>query len=399
MGFKTGGAARGASAGSAFGPWGALAGGVLGGFMGGDSSTPPTPPTMANPLRPGAVTGQYGQSYIDPVTGQITYAGTSGNRSGTSLLNSNLQSQLMGYGGTGNDIANQIAQQRAKIASISGAGNNFGFGGQAGNTDPSQPYNFSSAIGNMMMNDVSGPGSSAQQAYRANQNNQLAQYAGNKTAQQAQLADAQAYLATLENAQKQASGPNQMLDYLNHGPDQANTLQQQVMTQYQNAQKANQLAMAKRGMGTSTMNELTEGQNMRDLGLGISGAQIAAGQSNFNNRKAMLDYLSGQNAQDLSAEGMRGGLYNQQMAQGQGLGMQMSNNQSAADAANAGLQWQGQNAQYQAGQANQANINNNIGSLGSGLGQYQSNQAMQQWLNNQRNMGGSTNLTGRGDGL
>ena len=108
----------------------------------------------------------------------------------------------------------------------------------------------------------------------------------------------------------------------------------------------------------------------------ILGAQVQAGQQNFANRQAMLNYLSGQNAQDLSAEPSRGGLYNQQMGMGSATGQNWANNLTQQNVAQNAMNFQGQMAGYNADMANQAKTQNALGSLGSmaGLG-------MANWLN------------------
>ena len=392
MGFNTSGAASGAAAGSSFGPWGALAGGVMGGFLGsGDAPQAPPPPVLSDPRTPGAVTGQYGSSYIDPITGQITYNSSAGNLSKTSLLNHDLQSRLMGYGGS-NEIDQLIKQQQAKILGLTP------WEASAGGTpwiegDPNgpQPKDFGLSQFDTSGHDLLGGRFDAKkQAAFDSYQNALKTFRSNNNAKSGALGQEQAYLQTLLDAKAKSGQPNSVLDYLNHGPDNANYLQGQVTQQYKNAQLANQQAMAARGMGSSSMNEIGGAANNQNLALGILGAQNQAGQQNFANRNTMLNYLTGQNAADTSAEAMRAGLNNQQMAQGQGIGMGLSQNQTSKDAAQAGLNWQGSMANFNGQQAqyaqNQNNFNSGMGALGQGLGQYQGNQAMKNWLDGQNKM-------------
>lgn len=78
----------------------------------------------------------------------------------------------------------------------------------------------------------------------------------------------------------------------------------------------------------------------------------------FHSNLEGLGYLSGQNAQSLQAELGRGSQYTQQVGQGQGVGMTMGGAQTAQQTAQAGLNFQAQNAQYQnAIQQSQANQN------------------------------------------
>jgi len=405
MGFSGQGAASGAAAGSAFGPWGAAIGGVAGGLFG-DSSSSSTPaaPVLANPTTPGAVVGQYGNSYIDPVTGQITYNSSAGNLSQTSLLNQNLQSQLMGYGGTGNSIAQQIAQQQAQLSNLQnpqglgpysaysglgGLGNNS-MGTNPGSSPMPKLSDFYPPGTNMQAISMGGFSKGQTDAAAQNYANALKTWQGNQAAQNAQISSLQNNLQTLQGAQSQLGDSNPILDYLNHGPDQANYLQQETTKQFQNAQLANQNQNSARGMGSSSMQEIGTAGNDQNLALGILGAQNQAGQQNFANRNTMLNYLSGQNAQDLSAEQMRGSLNNQQMAQGQGVGQNMSNMTTQQNAAQAGLNFQGNMAGYNANQtnniANQNGISSAAGIVGNSLGQSNTANAMQNWLNGQNNM-------------
>jgi hypothetical protein len=410
MGFSTSGAMSGAAAGSSFSPWGAGIGALAGGFFGGGSSAgaPPPPPKIADPKTPGSVIGQYGSSYIDPVTGQVNYGGTSGNLSKTSLLNQNLQSQLMGYGGNQDQINGLIKQQQQKLSGyqptqtssfgnmITGMGQGFNGGAWQGSGVPGalhslQPGGTYDALTQDRLTQLAPFGiMGSNEADNTTYRNMLGTLQSNDQAKNAQSLDAQNYLDTLNAAKQQAGEPNPILSYLNHGPDNLNYLQGNVQKQFQNAELANRAQNAARGMGNSSMSEIGGAANAQNLALGIQGAQSAAGQQNFNNRNTMLNYLSGQNAQDLQAEGMRGGLNMQQMGQGQNVGLQMANAQTSKDAAQAGLNFQGSMAGFNANQANnmqnQNNFNSAMGAVGNAAGQYNSNQMMQNWLNNQNNM-------------
>ena len=362
MGFNTAGAASGAAAGSSFGPWGAAIGGLAGGLMGG-SGSPPSAPQLPAYRTPGAVTGTYGSSYIDPVTGQVSYNSNAQQASSTSLMNQNLQSQLMGYGGTSGNLDSLINQYRAKVGTP---------GSATATGTTGSPFAFDAS-----QFTLPGGGFSPQQQTQQS----------NQAALATQKASDQAYLDQLLQTKAQMGQSNPILDYLNHGPDNLNYVQGNVTNQFKNAQLANQNANAARGMGSSSMSEIGNAANAQNLALGIQGAQSQAGQQNFANRNTMLNYLSGQNAQDLSAEQMRGNLYNQQMGMGQGVSQNLSNAIASQNAAQAGLNFQGNMAQFNANQANTAQTNNSLGSLGSALGNYNgqqnTNNLMQQWLNNQ----------------
>ena len=398
MGFNTSGAASGAAAGSSFGPWGAAIGGLAGGFLSPDNQAVqlPTPPTLASPVTPGAVSGQYGQSYIDPVTGKVTYTSSTGNLSSTSLGNQDLQSKLMGYGGTNYDQL--IAQQQAKINSLSPA---RGWAAYGPSTSPGsgvpipQLKDFFPQGVDPMFNTLS---KDKLDAINQNYQNAMKTYQGNADSSNAALIDANNYLDTLNQAKSQAAKPNAMLDYLDHGPDNANYLQGEVTKQFQNAQLANQNANASRGMGSSSMSEIGNAGNAQNLALGILGAQNQAGQQNYTNRNTMLNYLSGQNQQDLSAEQMRGSLNNQQMGQGQQVGMNQSGLQTQQGVAQAGLNWQGSmanaNQQQTQNMQNQNNFGSAMGALGNAAGQYNSSQQMQNWLNNQNQVNGTPGSAG-----
>lgn len=436
MPFSTGGAlsgaASGASAGSAFGPWGAAIGGgvglLAGGLSGGSSGPAPLPPTMATPVTPGAVSGTYGGSYINPITGQITYSSTANMPSATSLYNQNLMSQLMGYGGTGQDISRQVAAQQATLDRLKAQGVGTAslgdyiakdsgwidpktggvidytqFINKRGADNPLWTEFMRATGGNFGSNnpDISfsnwAKADYARNVAPAEQSLKQAQQTlqGNQATYDAQLAAEQQKLAALQDYQTQMGGAsasaaqNPILSYLNNGPDQSNYLQNQMTTQYKNAQLANQQSMAKRGMGSSAMSEMGSVGNRLGLAQGIQGAQIQAGQQNLNNRLSMLGYLSGQNAQDLSAETSRGGLYNQQMGMGQGVAQNMAGALTNQQAANAGMGWQGAMAGFNANQAQGVANQNAWGSAANALGANANN--ISNWLNNQRGIASTPN--------
>ena len=58
-------------------------------------------PTLAAPITPGAVSGTYGSSYVDPVTGRVVYASNTTAPNLQTYQDQNTYNQLMGYGGGG----------------------------------------------------------------------------------------------------------------------------------------------------------------------------------------------------------------------------------------------------------------------------------------------------------
>ena len=127
MGFNSkgamAGAASGASAGAAFGPWGAAIGGVAGAAMGGFG--PDGKPVQSNvpvpqPQGPGGVRTSWGSgSYVDPLTGQVTYTsgqGAAGAGSVDRLRNQMLMDYIMGGGDSvGTDLKARIAEATARL--------------------------------------------------------------------------------------------------------------------------------------------------------------------------------------------------------------------------------------------------------------------------------------------
>ena len=431
MPFNTGGAlsgaASGAAAGSSFGPWGAAIGGGIGllsgGLSGGSSGPAPLPPTMAAPATPGAVTGTYGGSYINPITGQVTYASNTAMPSSTSMYNQNLMSQLMGYGGTGQDISRQVAAQQATLDRLKAQGVGKASLGDyiskdsgwidpktGGVVDYQQFINKRGADNPLWTEFMRATGGNfgssnpdisfsnwAKADYQRNVapaveslHNAEKTLQGNQAAYDQQLAGEQQKLASLQDYQSQMGGAsasaaqNPLLAYLNNGPDQSNYLQNQMTTQYKNAELANQQGMAKRGMGSSAMSEIGSAGNRLGLAQGIQGAQIQAGQQNLGNRMTMLNYLSGQNAQEQQNQLGKENSYNQQMGMGQGVAQNMAGAITNQQAANAGMGWQGQMAGFNANQAQGMANQNAWGSTVNALGANANN--ISTWLKEQNDM-------------
>ena len=193
-----------------------------------------------------------------------------------------------------------------------------------------------------------------------------------------------------------------MLSYLQHGPNQADYISQQVTDQYKNAQNLTNQQNAARGMGSSSMSELAQGANRNALAQGILGAQVTGGQNNFNNLTTALNLLSGNKNAANATQATNTGLYNQQMAQGQGVGLNLSNQQTQQQAAQAGLNMNAQQANTNSTLAqnaqNQNSLSSGFGAVGNAYGTYNNNQAMQNWLNGQNKVNGvgtSNDMTGQ----
>ncbi len=417
------GSGLGTAAGAFFGPVGAGVGGALGGMVGSafdKAPSAPLPPQLGAPATPGAVSGTYGGSYINPVTGQIVYASNANMPSSTQMYNQDLMSRLMGYGGGGQDLTRQIAAQQGTLDRLKsqGAGavklTDYVDPAWVSKDDPNKVINWQDYINkrgadnplwDLFMGSTNGNYGSknpdisfsnwAKDTYNKFLAPKLESYKkaadvakGNEAVYNQQYADEQQKLATLQDYQTQmgsaseAASKNPILSYLNNGPDQSNYLQHQMTQQYKNAELANQQSMAKRGMGSSAMSEIGGAGNRLGLAQGIAGAQIQAGQQNYNNRLSMLGYLSGQNAQNVQTELGRGGLNNSQMGMGQGVGQNMASATTNQQAANQGMGWQGQMAGFNANQA-QGIANQNVwGSAANALGANANN--ISNWLKNQR---------------
>jgi hypothetical protein len=224
---------------------------------------------------------------------------------------------------------------------------------------------------------------------------------GNEAVYNQQMAAEQQKLDQLKNIQTQvgASGgtANPMLSYLEHGPNQANYISQQVTDQYNNANRLQDAQLAARGMGSSSMSEIGGANNANMLAQGILGAQVAGATNNYNDRLKMLQFLQGNKAQANQQENSQMGLYNQQMGMGQGVAQNQASALDSKNAAQIGLNLQTNQANLNASQANQAQQNNAWGSVGSAMGNYSSNNAMKNWLNGQNSMNqtyGSSYSTG-----
>lgn len=428
------GAASGAAAGTAIMPgWGtaigAVAGGVMGGLSGGDSK-PPTPPQLEGYPTIGAVQGTYGGSYVDPVTGRVVYSSNTTAPNLQSYQDQNTYNQIMGYGGGGTDLANQIASQQKTLDALKAQGpggvkitdfvdpNWVGADGKIldyqnfinkrGTDNPLWQEFMSATGGNYGSSnpDISF-GKWAKDAYQRNITPQKATFekaqktsAGNQPVFDQQVRDAESQLKSLQDIQTQVYGTggtgsgdsqnNPMLSYLQHGPNQADLISRQVTDQYNNAMTASDAANAHRGMGASSMSELAHAQGANQLAQGILGAQVTGGQNNFNNSMAMMNMLTGNKAQAQGNQNATTGLYNQQMGMGQGVATNAANMTAQQNAAQAGMNLQSGMAQYNASQtqsmANQNALNSGAQAIGNAYGTYNSNQAMKDWLANQNNL-------------
>ena len=389
-------------------------------------------PTLNAPITPGAVSGTYGSSYIDPVTGRVTYASNTTAPNLQTYQDQNTYNQLMGYGGGGTDLNNQISSAQQTLAALQAQGPGSAklsdyipadWIGSDGNViDPSSLTNKRGAdnpLWTEFMNATGGNygsknqdisfGKWAKDAYNRNIAPKLTDFqnaqktiTGNTTAYNQQVQAAQDQLNSLKNIQTQVYGTNgtgtsqtnPMLSYLQNGPNQANYISQQVTDQYKNAQNLTNAQNAARGMGSSSMSELAQGQNQNQLAQGILGAQVTGGQNNFNNTTAMLNLLSGNKNAANATQATNTGLYNQQMSMGQGVGQNMSNQATQQQTAQTGLNMNAQQANTNSQIASNAALSNGLnsaaGALGSGLATSNTNNMMQQWLNNQNTVNNGT---------
>lgn len=114
----------------------------------------------------------------------------------------------------------------------------------------------------------------------------------------------------------------------------------------------------------------TNAQETQDWSRSLQGDQYnrANAQTNYNNTLAGLNYTTGQNQLALAQQTGLGSLYNQQLGMGQGVGTQISGATTAQQTAQAGLNWQQQNAQYQGGIQQRQAESQSIGQLGRALG-------------------------------
>jgi len=387
-------------------------------------------PTLTAPVTPGAVSGTYGGSYIDPVTGQVTYASNTTAPQLQTYQDQNTYNQLMGYGGGATDLNNQISSAQQTLAALQKQGPGSAklsdyvpsaWIGSDGNViDPSTLTNKEGAANPLwttFMNATGGNYGSknvdisfskwAKDAYNRNIQPALTNYqnaqktiTGNTNVYNQQVQSAQNQLAQLQNIQQSVYGgsgtgsggnaSNPMLSYLQNGPNQANYISQQVTDQYKNAQNLANQQNAQRGMGSSSMSELAQGQNQNQLAQGILGAQVTGGQTNFNNLTTALNTLSGNKNAANATQATNTGLYNQQMAQGQGVGQNISGQQTQQQTAQTGLNMNANQANTNSQLASNATTNNALSSIGGIIGntagQYNTSNAMQNWLNNQNSV-------------
>jgi hypothetical protein len=393
-------------------------------------------PTLTAPTTPGAVSGTYGGAYVDPVTGRVTYASNTTAPNLQTYQDQNTYNQLMGYGGGGTDLANQIASQQKTLDALKAQGAGSAklsdylgpewIGSDGKVIDYTQYINKEGSANPLWASFMASTGGQygsknpdisfgkwAKDTYSRDVQPALTNYqnaqktiTGNTSVYNQQVQSAQDQLDSLKNIQTQVYGANgtgtgtsqtnPMLSYLQNGPNQANYISQQVTDQYKNAQNLTNAQNASRGMGSSSMSELAQGQNNNQLAQGILGAQVTGGQNNFNNTTAMLNLLSGNKNAANATQATNTGLYNQQMGLGQGVGQNMSNQTTQQQAAQTGLNMNANQANTNSQLAQNASTTNALtglaGTAGNAVASSNNNTAMLNWLNNQNSMksGGSS---------
>lgn len=361
MPFSGSGAAAGAAAGSAFGPWGTVIGGVAGGFMGGQgqSATPPAPVYMP-PVGtiPGGSNG-YGGYYVDPATGNMTQYNYNSPTSSADLQNQMLMSALNGQQVTGdgsqegNSYASTMAQMQAQLAALNAATRPPDYTQMYMKymQDPQGP-----AVGGMKLAQA---WQQANETYKAN----FAQLNQQRAALQQNIDN----LSKSQQAITQA-GPgggtqnNPMLQFLGQG--KYNNISNTINQNADNANLAQQQSLASRGLGASSLSDLTNRQSALDRGTALGSALQNVGQQDFNSRLGMLQYLQGANQQSFNnnLSSNQASLSGNQL--GMGIGQNFTNANDQRNATNTGLT----NAFNMAGYNNQL-MNQNYNMQGySGLG-------------------------------
>lgn len=322
MGFNTAGAAQGAAAGASFGPWGAAIGGIAGGFMGGDT---PSAVQVGPPQAVGGAYTPYGTTIQDPNTGAVYQFGNEAGMSPTELYNQALMAQLMGQTPTGAGSQGGTSYQDARA-------------------------------------NILAQMSAADQAVHGPRSLEAANLQKDRL---------QAELAQLDAANKNAGSAasnNPMLQYLSQG--KYNNIADIVNLNANSGALEAQQALANRGLGASSLSDMTNRQEALQRGVQLGNTLQQVGQQDMSSRLAMLQALQGQNSSinqnRLANAGM--GLGMGQFAGG--LSQNFANASMGINATNAGLQnannWAGYNANQQmmSGLAGIAG-NSNWGSHGS----------------------------------
>lgn len=365
MPFSGQGAAAGAAAGSAFGPWGTVIGGVAGGFMGGQnqSAAPPAPVYMPPASTIPGGSNAYGGYYVNPTTGNMTQYNYNSPTSGTDLQNQMLMAALNGQQVTGagsqeeGSYASALAQMQAQLSALNAA---------------TKPPNYAEMY-QKYMQDPQGPQVGAQKLAQAwQQANQT--YKANFAQLDQQRAALQQNIDNLNKSHQAISnaGPgggtenNPMLQFLSQG--KYNNISNTINQNANNASLAQQQALSSRGLGASSLSDLTSRQSALDRGTALGSALQNVGQQDFNSRLGMLQYLQGANQQSFNNNlaSNQASLAGNQLSAG--IGQNYANAQDQRNATNTGLT----NAYNMAGYNNQLmNQNYNaqgLSSLGSALG-------------------------------
>lgn len=360
MPFSGQGAAAGAAAGSAFGPWGTVIGGVAGGFMGGQGqSAAPPAPVYVPPVStiPGG-SNAYGGYTVDPSTGQMVQYNYNTPLSTSDYQNQMLMSALNGQQVTGagsqseGSYASALAQLQGQLQQLNQASqppDHTAFyathGGYQGNPNVEQEY---------------------VNAYRQWQQNSKQTLAQRDAVQQ--------NLANLQQAHQvsQAAGPgggtanNPMLQFLSQG--KYNNVANTINMNANNAALADQQSLASRGLGASSLSDLTSRQDALNRGTQLGNALQNVGQQDFNSRLGMLQYLQGAQGQSFGQNlaSNQASLSGNQLAMG--IGQNYANAQDQRNATNTGLTNAFNMAGYNNNLMNQNYNAQGLSSLGSALG-------------------------------
>ena len=361
MPFSGQGAAAGAAAGSAFGPWGTVIGGVAGGFMGGQgqSAAPPAPVYMPPVSTIPGGSNAYGGYYVDPMSGQMTQYNNNSPTSPSDLQNQMTMAALQGQQVTGAgsqegaSSASALAQMQAQMASLNAA---------TKPPDYAQMYQ-------KYMQDPQGPAVGGQKLAQAWQQANM-QYKANFQQLNQQRATLQQNIDNLTQAQKSigeagaggGTANNPMLQFLGQGKydNIANTINMNA----NNAALGNQQSLASRGLGASSLSDMTARQDALQRGATLGNTLQNVGQQDFNSRLGMLQYLQGAQGQSFNQglESNQASLAGNQLAMG--IGQNYANAQDQRNATNTGLT----NAYNMAGYNNQL-MNQNYNQQGlSSLG-------------------------------
>jgi hypothetical protein len=405
------GATQGAAAGSAFGPWGtaigAVAGGLLGGF-GGSKEKVAQQQAMPEPYTQSGVTTPYGGLIVDPVTGRVVYSSTAGAFNPEAYRNQLLMDKLLGGNTATAGLDQQIAAIDAQIKALQQGSSNVQTKAQVlgdlydPNTgDLINPTDYINKRGgavpnnlwNKFMTDTGGNFGSKNKDISFNKwlRDTVKQYGSqnlskwehdkktiesNQSVAQGQIAQLQQQLNSLQGYKDQVGSFTSpildMFDQAGGGTGQANYLNTLLANQSAAQTQANRNALAARGMGSSTMQDLANAQATTQLGLAQQQNLQNVSQQGFQNRLNLLNYLTGANNASNQLGLSQAGMNLNYLTPGSSIAGNNAQNQWNINAGNI----QAQNNQNMAN-ANLSAINNQrnlqnwgsaAGALGYGLG-------------------------------